>query len=159
MPELSGIETIFRARIIMPHIKFIVLTIFEDAEKIFEAIKAGAHGYLLKEDKTTDLLNAIKSVHEFGAVPMSPVVARKVLNFLNTNPEETAKVPSIESPLSKREKEILSYLIAGKNYKKIGDLLFISPFTVRRHVANIYEKLHVKSRAEVINLAHKKNWI
>lgn len=158
MPELDGIESIYRARISHPHIKFIVHTVFEDSDKIFSAIKAGAHGYLLKEDRAIDILDAVKSVHEHGAVPMSPIVARKVLQFMGGANKETTIPVAEENPLSKRENEILNHLIAGKNYKKIGDVLFISPFTVRRHVANIYEKLHVKSRAEIINLAHNKKW-
>lgn len=158
MPELDGIETIFRAKNAMPHIKFIVLTVFEDSSKIFDAIKAGAHGYLLKEDSSTNLIEAIKSVVEFGAVPMSPIVARKVLNYMK---EETFKSDetTLKNPLSQRETDVLKLLISGKNYKKIGEELFISPFTVRRHVSNIYEKLHVKTRSEVINIVNKHNWI
>jgi len=158
MPELDGIETIFRAKNAMPHIKFIVLTVFEDSSKIFDAIKAGAHGYLLKEDGSTNLIDAIKSVVEFGAVPMSPIVARKVLNYMK---DDTAKNEEtiLENPLSQRETDVLKLLISGKNYKKIGDILFISPFTVRRHVSNIYEKLHVKTRSEVINIVNKHRWL
>ncbi len=158
MPELSGIETIKRARISMPHIKFIVLTVFEDSDKIFEAIKAGAHGYLLKEDRAIDTIEAIKSVYEYGAVPMSPIVARKVLAFMSANPVNNNE-PLNENPLSKREMDVLNLLVSGKRYKKIGDLLFISPFTVRRHVNNIYDKLHVKSRSEVITLVYKQKWV
>ncbi len=158
MPELDGIETIFRAKNAMPHIKFIVLTVFEDSSKIFDAIKAGAHGYLLKEDGSSNLVEAIKSVIEFGAVPMSPIVARKVLNYMK---EDNTKndVSIIENPLSIRETDVLKLLISGKNYKKIGEQLFISPFTVRRHVSNIYEKLHVKTRSEVINIVNKHHWL
>ena len=158
MPELDGIETIFRAKHAMPHIKFIVLTVFEDSQKIFEAIKAGAHGYLLKEDGSTNLIDAIKSVALHGAVPMSPIVARKVLNYMK---EDAVKLNEavLENPLSQRETDVLKLLISGKNYKKIGELLFISPFTVRRHVSNIYEKLHVKTRSEVINIVNKHHWL
>lgn len=158
MPELDGIETIFRAKNAMPHIKFIVLTVFEDSNKIFEAIKAGAHGYLLKEDGSTNLIEAIKSVAMHGAVPMSPIVARKVLNYMR---EDAVKLNEavLENPLSQRESDVLKLLISGKNYKKIGELLFISPFTVRRHVSNIYEKLHVKTRSEVINIVNKHHWL
>lgn len=159
MPELDGIETIFRAKNTMPHIKFIVLTVFEDSNKIFDAIKAGAHGYLLKEDGSTNLIESIKSVYEHGAVPMSPIVARKVLNYMKDDSIKNEKEMDLESPLSAREKDVLKLLISGKNYKKIGELLFISPFTVRRHVSNIYEKLHVKTRSEVINIVNKHRWI
>ena len=159
MPELDGIETIFRAKNSMPHIKFIVLTVFEDSNKIFDAIKAGAHGYLLKEDGSTNLIESIKSVYDHGAVPMSPIVARKVLNYMKEDSIKNEKEMDLESPLSAREKDVLKLLISGKNYKKIGELLFISPFTVRRHVSNIYEKLHVKTRSEVINIVNKHRWI
>ncbi len=159
MPEMNGIETILRAKIAMPHIKFLVLSVFEDIEKIFDSIKAGAHGYILKEDRAIDIIESIKSLHQHGAVPMSPIVARKVLNFMS-NPISQEKIEDTEiNPLSKREMDVLNLLISGKSYKKIGDVLFISPFTVRRHVNNIYEKLHVKSRSEVITLVHKHNWI
>ena len=159
MPELDGIETIFRAKTSMPHIKFIVLTVFEDSNKIFDAIKAGAHGYLLKEDGSMNLIDSIKSVFDHGAVPMSPIVARKVLNYMKSDSIKVENNIELESPLSTREMEVLKLLISGKNYKKIGELLFISPFTVRRHVNNIYEKLHVKTRSEVINIVNKHKWL
>jgi DNA-binding NarL/FixJ family response regulator len=158
MPALDGIETIFRAKNAMPHIKFIVLTVFEDSAKIFDAIKAGAHGYLLKEDGSTNLIEAIKSVALHGAVPMSPIVARKVLNYMKTDAVNVT-TSVVECPLSQREIEVLKFLINGTNYKKIGEILFISPFTVRRHVSNIYEKLHVKTRSEVINIVNKHHWL
>jgi DNA-binding NarL/FixJ family response regulator len=157
MPQLDGIETIFRAKQSNPHIKFIVLTVFEDSTKIFEAIKAGAHGYLLKEDGSTNLVEAIKTAYSHGAVPMSPMVARKVLNFMIDGIK--IEEQNTESPLSLRETEVLKLLISGKSYKKIGESLFISSFTVRRHVSNIYEKLHVKTRSEVISIAQKHQWL
>jgi DNA-binding NarL/FixJ family response regulator len=97
-------------------------------------------------------------VADHGAVPMSPIVARKVLNYMKLDSIKSAEA-TLESPLSQRETDVLKLLISGKNYKKIGESLFISPFTVRRHVSNIYEKLHVKTRSEVINIVNKHNWL
>lgn len=157
MTGLSGSETIFRAKNNQPHIKFIVLTVFEESDMIFNAIKCGAHGYLLKEDTTTNLIDSIIAVYQHGAVPMSPVVARKIFQFMSATVETAGDME--KNPLSKREAEILKLLTSSKSYKKIGEILFISPFTVRRHVNNIYEKLHVKSRAEIVNIAMKNKWI
>lgn len=157
MPELDGIETIFRAKSSMPHIKFIVLTVFEDSNKIFDAIKAGAHGYLLKEDNAINILDAINSVHIHHGIPMSPSIARKAMQLMVQNNNVESTKTEING-LSARENEVLKGLVAGKNYKKIGEDLFISPLTVRKHVANIYEKLHVHNKAQIINMAYEKKW-
>jgi len=160
MPVMDGIQTITVASSAYPDIKFIVLTVFEDNEKIFEAIKAGAGGYLLKDDSAVNIIDAITSVVEYNGIPMSPAIARKTMELL-----KHAAVPVInetsnaESLLSDREMEILKEMVTGKNYKAIGEKLFISPLTVRKHVAHIYEKLHVNSRAQIINLAYKNKWI
>jgi DNA-binding NarL/FixJ family response regulator len=166
MPELDGIETIRLANANYPFIKFIVLTVFEDSSKIFEAIKAGAHGYLLKEDTAVDIVDAIVNVHEHNGIPMSPAIARKAMDMLMKAPvhayvgqEEETPVQDENIGLSSREMDVLKELASGKNYKFIGEKLFISPQTVRKHVANIYDKLHVNSRTQVINIAHKKRWI
>jgi DNA-binding NarL/FixJ family response regulator len=163
MPEMDGIETIRLANANYPNIKFIVLTVFEDNDKIFEAIKAGAHGYLLKEDGAMDIVDAIVQVHEHSSIPMSPAIARKAMNMLTQllNPkDEKLTNPKDEIALiSNREMDVLKELISGKNYKFIGEKLYISSKTVRKHVANIYEKLHINSRAQLINIAHKKKWI
>jgi DNA-binding NarL/FixJ family response regulator len=166
MPELDGIETIRLATASYPDVKFIVLTVFEDNNKIFEAIKAGAHGYLLKEDSAVNIIDAIINVHEHNSIPMSPPIARKAMDMLRQAPmhtyrdhEEDEPVKEHNAGISNREMDVLKELVSGKNYKAIGEKLFISPQTVRKHVANIYEKLHVNSRAQVINIAHKKKWI
>jgi DNA-binding NarL/FixJ family response regulator len=166
MPEMDGIETIKLATANYPTIKFIVLTVFEDNDKIFEAIKAGASGYLLKEDAAVDIVDAIVNVHQHNGIPMSPAIARKAMNMLMQAPvhvyetnEEELPIQKDNATLSSREMEVLKELSSGKNYKFIGEKLFISPQTVRKHVANIYDKLHVNSRAQVINIAHKKRWI
>jgi DNA-binding NarL/FixJ family response regulator len=162
MPVLDGIQTIALASPANPEIKFIVLTVFEDNEKIFEAIKAGAHGYLLKDEKAVNIIEAINQVVEYDGMPMSPVIARKAMVML----KQTGSLPSGESNnkpvgeiLSEREMDILKELATGKSYKVIGENLFISPFTVRKHVSNIYNKLHVDNRVQVINVAQKNRWV
>ncbi len=166
MPEMNGIETIAIASPSYPNIKFIVLTVFEDNEKIFEAIKAGAHGYLLKEDTAVNIIDAITNVYHHNGIPMSPSIARKAMDLLRQVPvhayhenEEDEPIVNDNAGLSTREMDVLKELVSGKNYKAIGEILFISPMTVRKHVSHIYEKLHVNSRAQVINIAHKKKWI
>lgn len=166
MPELNGIETIRMATASYPSVKFIVLTVFEDNDKIFEAIKAGASGYLLKEDSAVNIIDAITNVHEYNGIPMSPGIARKAMELLRQMPmhhfddnETGDKIKEDNAGLSEREMDVLKEMVSGKNYKAIGEKLFISPLTVRKHASNIYEKLHVNSRAQIINIAHKKKWI
>lgn len=161
MPEMNGIDTIKIASANHPQMKFIVLTVFEDTDKIFDAIKAGAGGYLLKDDSAVSIIDAITNVIEFNGIPMSPSIARKVMSILRGENETTVSTQSASENefLSDREMEILKELTSGKNYKAIGEKLFISPHTVRKHVSNIYEKLHINSRSQVINIAHKNKWI
>jgi DNA-binding NarL/FixJ family response regulator len=158
MPELDGIETIRLATASYPDIKFIVLTVFEDNDKIFEAIKAGASGYLLKEDSAVNIIDAITSVYEHNGIPMSPAIARKAMELLRQMPVHHYREQEEEEKV-KDDNAGLSEMVSGKNYKAIGEKLFISPLTVRKHAAHIYEKLHVNSRAQMINIAHKKKWI
>ena len=160
MPVMDGIQTINQATAAYPEIKFIVLTVFEDDEKIFEAIKAGAGGYLLKDDLAVNIIDAITSVVEYNGIPMSPAIARKTIELLRHTPSPVvSEKKETGSLLTEREMEILKEMVTGKNYKSIGEKLFISPLTVRKHVANVYEKLHVNSRAQIINLAHKNKWV
>jgi DNA-binding NarL/FixJ family response regulator len=158
MPVMDGIQTISQATAAYPDINFIVLTVFEDDEKIFEAIKAGAGGYLLKDDSAVNIIDAITSVVEYNGIPMSPSIARKTIELLRNAPAPVVSDKQ-ETILTDREMEILKEMVTGKNYKAIGEKLFISPLTVRKHTANIYEKLHVNSRAQIINLAHKNKWV
>lgn len=161
MPELNGIQTIGIAKSLYPQIQFIVLTVFDDDEKIFEAIKAGASGYLLKHEPASVLRDAISNVLEFGGAPMSPAIARKSLALLSRSdlPDQPAvAAKDVDMILSEREKEILQHTIEGLDAKKIGDLLKISVLTVRKHIANIYQKLHVNSKAQIINLAYQRKW-
>jgi DNA-binding NarL/FixJ family response regulator len=163
MPEMDGVQTISLARALYPDIFFIVLTVFDDDDKIFEAIKAGAHGYLLKDESAITLHNAITNVLESGGAPMSPAIARKAFEMLSKASLQTAnKVAEphlLDVLLTEREKEILLQTINGLDAKRIAALLDISVLTIRKHIANIYQKLHVNSKAQIISLAHKNNWV
>ncbi|MBL0153640.1 MAG: response regulator transcription factor [Chitinophagaceae bacterium] len=160
MPVMDGIQAITLATSAYPGIKFIVLTVFEDNEKIFEAIRAGAGGYLLKDDSAVNIIDAITNVVEYNGIPMSPAIARKAMELLKNATVAAGKpVSETNTMLSDREMEILKEMVTGKNYKAIGEKLYISPLTVRKHVANIYDKLHVNSRAQIINIAYKNKWI
>lgn len=160
MPVLDGISTISAASVKYPDMKFIVLTIYEDNDKIFEAIKAGASGYLLKEDKAVNIVEAINNVIEFDGIPMSPAIARRAMKLLSDAPKpERMQQTPYDYQLTFREMEILREIVKGLSSAEIGEMLFISPNTVRTHVNNIYKKLHLNSRSQIINLAHKNNWI
>lgn len=161
MPRMDGIATITRAHHLYPQIHFIVLTVFDDDEKIFEAIKAGASGYLLKHESIEVLQEAITNVLDAGGAPMSPAIARKALHLLSKAPAQTSHEPaqsSLPSGLSAREAEILRHTVTGWDAKRIAATLGLSVLTVRKHMANIYEKLHIHSKAQVISLAHEEGW-
>jgi DNA-binding NarL/FixJ family response regulator len=163
MPEMDGIEAIRLAKSLYPQIHFIVLTVFDDDEKIFEAIKAGASGYLLKHEPAEILQDAIVTILEFGGAPMSPAIARKALQLLSTSPPRPEAGPNnaaaIPHAITDREKEILQWMVNGWDAKRIASELNLSVLTVRKHIANIYDKLHVNSKAQVISMAHKNNWV
>ncbi len=162
MPEMDGIETIRIAKSLYPQIHFIVLTIFDDDAKIFDAIKAGASGYLLKHEPASVLEESVIDILETGGAPMSPAIARKALQLLSrsTNAENgTAATNEIPESITQREKEILQQMVNGWDAKRIAAELNISTLTVRKHIANIYEKLHVSSRAQIIMLATKHKWV
>jgi DNA-binding NarL/FixJ family response regulator len=161
MPKMDGIETIRLAKSLYPEIHFVVLTIFDDEEKIFEAIKAGASGYLLKHEPAGVLQEAVMNVLEFGGAPMSPAIARKALHLMSKSSLTDTQVEvkqSLPSMITIREEEILKHLVKGWDAKRIAAALDISVLTVRKHIANVYDKLHVQSKAEVINMAHYNKW-
>lgn len=159
MPKMNGIDTVARSKYLFPNIKFIILTIFEDIDKIFEAICIGAHGYLLKEDTGLNIEEAIINAHQYNGMPMSPTIARKTIDFLKLNNPFVPNVDTKYSMITDRELEILKLLTTGASYPKIGEKLCISPLTVRKHVSNIYEKLHVNSRSQLILIAQQEKWI
>lgn len=160
MPKMNGIETIALAHTMYPSIHFLVLTVFDDEDKIFEAIKAGASGYLLKHEPASVIQEAITNVLEHGGAPMSPAIARKALNLLGKSAPKAdmQKDTGLPTNLTAREKEILQHLVNGWDAKRISSSLGLSVLTVRKHIANIYEKLHIRSRAEAINMAYKGGW-
>ena len=162
MPVLNGIQAIQIAKPLYPQIHFIVLTIFDDDEKIFNAIQAGASGYLLKDETDVGIRNAINNCKEYGGAPMSPAIARKAFDLLCRADYKPAniseKINEVSSLISEREKEILKYIIHGLDAKRIAETLNLSTLTVRKHISNVYEKLQVHSKAQVMTLAHEYKW-
>ncbi len=154
MPKLNGIETTALIKQKYPQIKIIVLTVFDDDENIFNAIQAGADGYLLKEVSHEELDKGIKETLEGGAA-MSPSIAFKTLKLLRNPFQENTVTEVEEVTLTEREIEVLEQLSKGLNYNKIAENLFLSPFTVRKHIENIYRKLHVHSKLEAVEKARK----
>ena len=152
LPGMSGIECIKLVKKKIPRTQFMMFTVYENDEKVFEALKAGASGYLLKNTGLLQLIAALKELHNGGS-PMSANIARKLVNLLQD--EHVAVEPA--DGLSKRENEILLLLSKGLLYKEIADQLGISVGTVRQHIHKIYEKLHVQNRTEALNKAFGKN--
>jgi DNA-binding NarL/FixJ family response regulator len=147
---ITGIEVVKKMKVEYPEILFMMCTIYEDDEQLFEALSAGASGYILKKTPPGKLLDAIAELVEGGA-PMSSQIARKVVAaFQNKKAGEQADAAALDV-LSKREKEILEMIAKGLLYKEIADSLFISTETVRKHVKHIYDKLHVDNRVEAVN--------
>ncbi len=146
---MSGIEVVKELKTTHPEILFMMCTIYDEDEKIFEALSAGANGYILKKTSPAKLLEGIKELIEGGA-PMSSQIARKVVAAFQNKPN-AAVTGSALDVLSKRENEILEMLSTGLLYKEISDKLYISSETVRKHVYHIYEKLHVSNRIEAVN--------
>ena len=148
MPILNGIDGVKLLRTKFPELPVLMLTGFEDDEKVFASLCAGANGYVLKNINMESLINYINEVHNGGA-PMTPVIARKVLNqFTKLQP---AQASSEEYNLSSREKDVLQLLVKGKSYKMIADELNISYETVHSHIRRIYQKLQVNSLGEAIS--------
>jgi len=145
----NGIHVVRHLKAEYPEILFMMCTVYEDDEKIFEALSAGASGYILKKTAPHKLLEAIRELQEGGA-PMSSQIARKVVAAFQNKPGAAVTSETL-NVLSNREKEILELLAKGMLYKEIAASLFISQETVRKHVYHIYEKLHVNNRVEAIN--------
>jgi len=155
LPGMSGIDGIKSAKKIKPDLIILMLTVYEDSQSVFNALCAGACGYLVKKTPPTRLLEAIKDAYEGGA-PMSSLIARQVIDiFRQSHPASSQE----ETQLSAREKEVTTYLAEGNNYQEIADRLFISVDTVRHHIRNIYRKLHVHSQSEAVAKAIRKGII
>jgi DNA-binding NarL/FixJ family response regulator len=144
LPNMSGIELVAKLKEQRPTLQVIMLTVYGDHEQIFNSLKRGASGYLLKKTPPAKILEAIRDVQSGGA-PMSNAIARQVVQYFQKSPP----AGQTES-LTKREHEILACLAQGQQYKEIADSLSISLETVRAHVRHIYEKLHVRSRTEAV---------
>jgi DNA-binding NarL/FixJ family response regulator len=145
LPGMSGIECVARLKHRVPKAQVLMLTTYDESDLIFESLRAGAHGYLLKNMAPAELVQAVEQVHGGGS-PMSMHIARKVVNHF-----QQIKQPSSEvEKLTKREQEILALLAKGYLYKEIADQLGISLSTVRAHLHTVYEKLHVQSRTQAV---------
>ena len=150
LPDISGIEGVRTVKENFKKIQVLMFTVFDDDEKIFEAIKAGASGYLLKKSTPEEIIEAIRSLYSGGA-PMSANIARKVIESF-----QHSTFPKENYNLTTRESEILYSLVDGMSYKKIAEKYFISISTVRTHIRHTYEKLHVNSKAQAVAKALKK---
>jgi len=156
LPGMNGIEGVKEAKKIKPDTDILMLTIYEDSEKVFDALCAGACGYLVKKTPPSKLLDAIKEVYEGGS-PMSSQIARQVITAFKESKD--LKDDKQEFELSAREKEVINLLAGGNNYQQIADQLFISVDTVRHHIKNIYKKLHVHTQSEAVAKAIRKKII
>lgn len=143
LPKMSGITCVSRLKAMKPDLQVLMLTAYVDGQQIFDSLKAGASGYLIKKTSPGKILEAISEVHAGGA-PMSTTIARKIVQYFQQ--EQSTDVKS----LTPRECELLNLLAKGHQDKEIADLLSISALTVRAHLRNIYEKLHAKSRTEAV---------
>lgn len=146
MPGMNGIQAVWEIKKYFPEIKVMMLTVFEDDEKIFGAIKAGANGYLLKKDTPQKIIDAVNGLNK-GESAMNGMIASKVLDYFQRNESIARELE--ESNLTKKENEILQSLIKGSSYKEIAAAVFISIETLNSHIKNIYRKLNVHSRAEI----------
>jgi DNA-binding NarL/FixJ family response regulator len=151
LPGKSGIECTKEIRETYPQVQVIMCTVYEDDEEIFEALKSGANGYLLKRAAINEIFESIKSLYNGGS-PMSPVIARKVVASFQKN------VSTLSSVLTNRENEVLDFISNGYRVKEISDKLCISINTVRTHIRHIYEKLQVESRVEALNKSGKNRF-
>ena len=158
MPGRNGIDATRIVKEKFPHIKVLIQTVFNDSDKIFSALCAGASGYILKSDPPVKILQALQEVYNGGG-PMSSAIAQKVLQFFVRQNVILVQPDASEFDLSPREKDILGFMMAGHNYRDIADKAFISYETVRTHVKHIYKKLHVVSRSEAILKARQQGII
>lgn len=152
LPGISGIDCVRELKQIMPNTEFIMCTSIEDSDSVFNALKAGASGYLSKTTSPSKILDALQDAYNGGS-PMSSSIARKVVGYFQKKESTTADFEK----LTAREKEILDYLSKGYRYKEIAGLLFLSIETVRKHIHNIYQKLQVSSRTDALNKVYRHN--
>lgn len=162
LPGISGIEATFRIKERHPDMDVIMFTVFENDDRIFESIQVGATGYLLKDEPIEQVVQAIKEVHKGGS-PISPSIARKVMSLLASIPKSDAlpeqnkeRNAFVPFDLTPAEIRILEQVVSGKKNKEIADELFLSPWTIKTHIKNIYKKMQVNSRAAVVQLAMRR---
>jgi DNA-binding NarL/FixJ family response regulator len=155
LPGMTGIEGTRKVKEFFPDMLVLVLSVYEDDENIFDALCAGACGYLIKKTPPARLIEAILEAYDGGS-PMSAHIARKVVGYFHHN---VKKSDDLDINLSEREKEILSSLSQGNSYKMIADSVNISIDTVRYHIRNVYKKMHVHSQSEAVATALRKGWI
>ena len=148
LPGMTGIECVRQVKKLLPEIQFMMFTVYENNDQVFDALKAGASGYLLKKTAPLQIIESIKELHAGGS-PMSAAIARKLVSVFNE--QNTVTPVRQDSVLSPREKEVLELVAKGLLYKEISDQLGISFHTVRQHIGKIYEKLHVHNKTEAIN--------
>jgi len=158
MPLMNGIDAVKNGCDLYPGTQYIMFTISDDDNKLFDAIRAGADGFLLKDEPTEVIVDAIKEVVEKSGAPMSPIIALKTLKLLARKPQAKEEELPAEAILSDREIEILKAMVAGLKYKQIAEKVFLSPFTVRNHITNIYQKLHISSKAQAVKIAVSNRW-
>ncbi len=159
MDKLSGSETIRISKLNENKMQFIAYTVFDDDTHIFDAIKAGAVGYLLKHESGQKIYECLIETIQNGGSGISPSIARKALEMLGKTNNNLIQDSLIEKTLTPKEKEILELLIKGLDAKRIAETLDSNTLTVRKHIANVYKKLHVNSKAQIISLANKEKWL
>lgn len=149
MPAMTGIEAVKAIKKEFPNIQVLIQTVFEDDDRVFDSICAGASGYILKNYLNTKLIESIQEL-QYGGSPMSPSIARKVMSKLQLHSSTIRPEKAPDYRLTAREKEVLAFVVNGLSYKMIADQLNISYETVRSHIKKIYEKLHVASLTEAV---------
>ena len=155
LPGMSGIEAIIHLKQVIPNTEFCMFTVFEDDDKIFNSLKAGAKGYVLKNDDPNTIVSSLKDLSRGGS-PMNPIIARRVIDSFS-KVKGSAKTVNEDLPLSPREMQILELLSQGLLYKEISQQLTITVGTVKQHIHKIYHKLQVNNKTEAINLYLKRS--